>query len=145
MNKEEQKAFFKKIFEEGIPLNKFLGIKVLELSKGYAKLLVPFREEVIGDVRSRHWHGGMIASALDSAGGLATGTLLTSFEDKIATLDMRVDYLKPGKEGNILVTGKVIRSGNRSIVTNLQAFQEATEELIADGRAVFSVSRVKNA
>lgn len=101
----------------------------------------PLRPELIGNVMSGHWHGGVIATALDAAGGMAAASLLKSTKDKLATLDIRVDYLKPNKGKALLVTGEVIRSGKSSIVTNLKAFDEATSELIADGRAVFSVSR----
>ena len=101
----------------------------------------PLRPELIGNVLSGHWHGGVIATALDSAGGMAAASLLKSKSDKLATLDIRVDYLKPNKGKTLLVTGEVIRSGKSSIVTNLQAFNEETAELIADGRAVFSVRR----
>jgi len=79
----------------------------------------PFRPELIGDVRSGNWHGGVIATALDAAGGMAAASLLKSKADQLATLDIRVDY------------------------TNLQAFNETTEELLADGRAVFSVRRAE--
>jgi len=103
----------------------------------------PFRPELIGDVRSGNWHGGVIATALDAAGGMAAASLLKSKADQLATLDIRVDYLKPNRSEAIIVTGEVIRSGNSSIVTNLQAFNETTEELLADGRAVFSVRRAE--
>lgn len=143
MNKstKDRTPFFIKFYEESIPFHKFLGLKVVELKKGDVKMRFPLRPELIGNVISGHWHGGVIASALDAAGGMAAASLLTSVEDKLATLDIRVDYLKPNKGKALIVTGKVIRSGNRSIVTNLQAFDEESEELVADGRAVFSVRR----
>ena len=140
----DRTAFFIKFYEENIPFHKFLGLKVIELKKGYVKMRFPFRPELIGDVRSGNWHGGVIATALDAAGGMAAASLLKSKADQLATLDIRVDYLKPNRSEAILVTGEVIRSGNSSIVTNLQAFNEKTEELLADGRAVFSVRRVED-
>jgi len=138
---KERTAFFIKFYEESIPFHKFLGLKVLELKKGYVKMRLPFRPELIGNVLSGHWHGGVIATALDSAGGMAAASLLKSREDKLATLDIRVDYLKPNKGKALIVTGEVIRSGTSSIVTNLKAFDEENKELLADGRAVFSVRR----
>lgn len=140
---KNRSAFFIKYYEENIPFHKFLGLKVLELKKGYAKMRIPLRPELIGDVRSGNWHGGVMATALDAAGGMAAASLLTSAADKLATLDIRVDYLKPNRSKAIIVTGEIIRSGNSTIVTNLQAFNEETEELLADGRAVFSVRRAE--
>lgn len=140
---KDRTAFFIKFYEENIPFHKFLGLKVMELKKGFAKMRFPFKPEFIGDVRSGNWHGGVIATALDAAGGMAAASLLTSPADKLATLDIRIDYLKPNRSEAIIVTGKIIRAGNSSIVTNLQAFNEDTEELLADGRAVFSVKRAE--
>ena len=100
---ETPKHFFKQLMEEAIPLHKFLGIELLEMKKGYGKVRVPFREEVVGDIRRRRWHGGIIATVMDSVGGFAAGTYLTSFEDKIATVDMRVDYLWGATESAIVV------------------------------------------
>ncbi len=138
---KDKSAFFIKFYEESIPFHKFLGLKVLELKKGTVKMRFPLRPEFMGNIMSGHWHGGVLASALDAAGGMAAASLLTSVEDKLATLDIRVDYLKPHKGKALIVTGKVLRSGKSSIVTNLQAFDEESEELLADGRAVFSVRR----
>ena len=51
---------FKMMMEQSIPLHKFLGIELLEMRKGYGKVRVPFREEVMGDIRIRRWHGGLL-------------------------------------------------------------------------------------
>lgn len=141
MTKKERAAKFIKFYEENIPFHKFLGLKVLELGKGAVKLRVPLRAELIGEVRGGHWHGGVVATALDAAGGMAAASLLKSPADKLSTLDIRVDYLKHCKGKAIIATGKVIRAGKTSMVLDLKAYDEASEELLADGRAVFSVKR----
>ena len=137
---ETPKHFFKQLMEEAIPLHKFLGIELLEMKKGYGKVRVPFREEVVGDIRRRRWHGGIIATVMDSVGGFAAGTYLTSFEDKIATVDMRVDYLWGATESAIVVDGTVIRAGS-TMVTTMRAWQEGSEELLAEGKAVYNIRR----
>ncbi len=83
----------KKTIEELIPIQKFLGVELIELRQGYAKVKVPFREEVIGDFRRRRWHGGIIATIMDSVGGIAGGTYFTSLKDKMAIIDLtRIMY-----------------------------------------------------
>lgn len=143
--KEQDKTpnpFFKQLMEEEIPLHKFLGIELLEMKQGYGKVRVPFRNEVMGDVRRRRWHGGIIATVMDSIGGFAAGTHLTSFEDKIATIDMRIDYLRGAKDSAIIVDGTVLRVGNRTVVTTMRAWQEDNnEELLAEGKAVYNIRR----
>ncbi|MEL6675014.1 MAG: hotdog fold thioesterase [Bacteroidota bacterium] len=129
------------VLEEAIPLHKFLGVKVLELEEGYCKMLFPFREEVIGNFMSRRWHGGIIATALDSVGGAVGMTTITSPEDKLATIDIRVDYLRGTRPSDLVVTGQLVRSGNRIIATDMEAWQEDEKKLVARGRAMYSVYR----
>lgn len=139
---ETPNPFFKQLMEEEIPLHKFLGIELLEMKQGFGKVRVPFRNEVMGDVRRRRWHGGIIATVMDSVGGFAAGTHLTSFEDKIATIDIRIDYLRGAKDSAIIVDGTVLRVGNRTVVTTMRAWQEDNnEELLAEGKAVYNIRR----
>ena len=134
----------KQIVEEFIPLHKFLEVELLEVKEGYCKLKFPFRPEVIGDPRSQRWHGGIIATAMDSAGGLVAMTTLTSAEDKVATIDIRVDYLRGTSPSDLIVVGELVRSGNRVIATKMQAWQENEEKLVAESRAMFSVYRMED-
>jgi uncharacterized protein (TIGR00369 family) len=137
---EENIAFIKKTFEETIPLHKFIGIKIEVLEKNYAKVSVPFKKELVGDFRSNRWHGGIIATIMDSVGGVLGGMHFTSLEDKLATIDLRVDYLKGAKAEAVTVEGKIVRLGNRILVTKMKAFQN--EILIAEGKGVYNFIRM---
>lgn len=139
---KENLDFFKNVVENLIPLHRFLGIKLLEIDKGYGKLLIPFRSELIGDPRSMALHGGIISTAMDSVGGVAAMTTLVSSEDKLSTIDMRVDYLSPGKAKDFFVEGSLVRSGNRIIVTKMIAYHDDPSDLIAEGKGVYNVKRV---
>lgn len=132
---------YRNVIENMIPLNQLLGFKLEEIREGYAKIRVPFREDLIGDPRARALHGGVISAAMDTVGGAAGMTTLTSFEDKLSTIDMRVDYLLPGKPLDLIVEGEIIRSGNRIIVTRMTAWQEDPSKPIADGKGVYNVKR----
>lgn len=134
------KEFFREVIEQFIPLHQLLGIKLVDLKEGFAGMLVPFRPELIGDPRSQALHGGVIAMALDSVGGAAAMTTLLSPDDKLSTIDMRIDYLRPGKPKDFYVEGELARSGNRIIVTRMIAFHERGE-LIAEGKGVYNVRR----
>jgi len=138
MDKKE----IKKAIEELIPIHKFLGVELLEIKQGYAKVKVPFREEVIGDFRRRRWHGGIIATIMDSVGGIAGGTYFTSINDKMATIDLRVDYLKPAEASAIIVEGEIVRLGKTILVTRMKAYQENTDELISEGKGVYNFIRM---
>ena len=131
----------KKAIEELVPIHKFLGVELLEIRKGYAKVKVPFREEVIGDFMRRRWHGGIIATIMDSVGGIAGGTYATSPKDKMATIDLRVDYLKPAEASAIIVEGEIVRLGKSILVTRMKAYQEGNDELISEGKGVYNFIR----
>jgi uncharacterized protein (TIGR00369 family) len=134
---------FKNIIEEYIPFNKVVGFKLLEVKENFVSILIPYRPELIGDVRRGSIHGGVIATAMDAVGGAAGITTLKHFEDKLSTIDLRVDYLAPGKPKDIITEGSIVKSGSRVIFTRMIAYHDDRENLIAEGRGVYSVTRTK--
>jgi uncharacterized protein (TIGR00369 family) len=129
------------LMETIVPLHQYLGVKFLEVRNGYARLLIPFRPEWVGEPRGKRWHGGLIATALDSVGGAAAMTTLASFDDRVATIDMRVDYLRPSGPQDLVAEGEIIRNGNSVIVARMWACHPGNPDILAEGRAVFRVRR----
>ncbi len=129
------------LMEGGIPFHRFLGLKVESLSFGHVVLRLPFREEFLGDVRRPALHGGIISTLIDTAGGLAAWSHF-SIQDKLATVDMRVDYLLPGPKDDIMAEARVRRLGNRMAVTHTLLTPAGDREaIIAEGRAVYNIRR----
>ena len=121
---------------------KFIGVKVLEIDEGFVKLLFPFRDEFVGHPLKMRLHGGYTATAIDLAGGVASMTFMTSPEDDVATIDMRIDYLLPGKAKDIIAEGKVLSKRKRSVVTDMKVYHAGEDgKLIAVGRGVFRINR----
>lgn len=135
------KDFIKKMAEEIIPLHKFLGLEIIELEEGYAKVKIPYRKEVVGDVRRDRWHGGIIATVMDSVGGIVGTTFSSSTKDKMATIDIRVDFLKAAQTKALIVEGELVRLGNRIMVTKMRAFEEGEKDLLAEGKGVYNFIR----
>ncbi|QSS97385.1 hotdog fold thioesterase [Psychroflexus sp. ALD_RP9] len=140
-----QDDFVKKMVEEFVPIHKFLGLKLLDIKTDFAKVKVPFRPEVVGDIRSNRWHGGIITTIMDSVGGLVGGTHLSSLEDKMSTIDIRVDFLRPAHNEAIIVEGETVRLGKRILVTKMKAYlaNDPKQELLAEGKGVYSFIRLK--
>jgi uncharacterized protein (TIGR00369 family) len=136
---DTSRKFIIETIEEKIPIHKFLGLKVDILEKSFVRVTVPFRDEVVGDIRSNRWHGGMIATIMDSVGAIVGITHFTSIEDRLSTIDLRTDFLKGAEAVPIQVEGKVVRFGNRILVTKMKAFQN--KELIAEGKGVYNFSK----
>lgn len=139
---EFAKKIFIDIVENKIPMAKLIGVKVIEIDEGYVKLLFPYSEDFIGDPRTKRLHGGFTATAIDLAGGVASMTYMTSPDDDVATIDMRIDYLRPGKAKDIIAEGKVLSKRRRSIVTEMTIYHpDDKNKTIAIGRGVFSIKR----
>lgn len=137
------KDLYVNIFNELIPFNKHLGLKLAELTEGFAKATIGFKPELVGDSRIQAIHGGVISAAMDAVGGIAGITTLHSIEDKIVTVDMRVDYIRSARNTGLIIEARIVRSGNRIITTNMQVFAENDGTLVAEGRGVYHVSRKK--
>jgi len=129
------------IIEKAIPFDLFLGIKVEEIRPGYARLRLPFRPEFVGDVRRPALHGGVISTLVDTCGGTAVWASCQP-EDRVATIDLRVDYLRPAPAGDLIAVGEVKLLGNRvgnSAVTILSAMEQGL--VVAEGRGVYNIRK----
>lgn len=96
------------------------------------RITFPTSENVIGNSITGILHGGVIASVLDITGGftllvnlcekykeLPSDVLLEKLS-KMATIDLRVDYLRPGRGGSFTATGKTLRVGNKIAVCSME-------------------------
>lgn len=127
--------------ETVIPYNAFLGLKVDEVREGFARLRLPFRPEFVGDVRRPAQHGGLISFLVDTCGGVAVWTCCC-LEDRIATIDLRVDYLRPAPPDDLVAEAEVRLLGNRVGNATVRIFAAGNpEETVAEGRGVYNVRR----
>lgn len=138
---EAQLALVRTIMSENIPFNRELGIEVGALSVGRAVLSIPFRAALIGDSARPALHGGVISALLDTAGGAAVWTAI-GLHDRPSTIDLRVDYLRPGRAETLIAEAEVLRMGNRVGVTSIRAYHpDRPGETIAEGKGVYAVKR----
>ncbi len=81
-------------FCEAIPYNGWLGLEVANVDERSLTLRMPFAERLVGNPISGALHGGVLSAALDATTG---ATVFVSLEERvrIATLDLRIDYLRP--------------------------------------------------
>ena len=127
------------IFENQIPANNMFGMKVLSISVGKVEVFVPFKAEFIGDYRQGFWHGGILASIADAAGGLAGFTTLNSPADKINTIDMRIDYLAPAIKADVFVEVTLIKVGKRILNADVIIYQADKNNPVAVARCAYSL------
>lgn len=129
-------------FMDQIPFNQVLGIHLDGLEPGFCRMSVPFREDLIGDPMRRALHGGVISAVMDTCGGAAVWTECEP-QDRISTVDLRVDYLRKGQPEDLIVDAQVLRVGNRVGVTEMVAYHEGRRhEPVASGKGVYNVRRM---
>lgn len=142
---DEVAAQIRAFFNEGIPFNRFLGMELLTLGAGTARMRLPFRPELVGDPFRPALHGGVIATLLDATGGAAVWSML-GLSDRVSTIDIRVDYLRPARLDELIAEGAVRRVGNRVGVASIRAFHPSHEaETVAEAMGVFSIRREADA
>ncbi|MCW8138945.1 MAG: hotdog fold thioesterase [Planctomycetota bacterium] len=131
----------RQIFDEAIPFNRFLGLRLLTVERGRVLASLPFRPELIGDPLRPALHGGVISMVADTVGGSAVWSL-TGPGDRVATIDLRVDYLRPGRALELQASAEVLRVGNRVGVSSIRAFHpDDPERPVAVAMGVYTVKR----
>lgn len=85
-----------------VPHNAALGLEVIRVSRGDVWVRLPYAEKLVGNPETGALHGGAVSSAMDAAGGLAVMAKLGT-AGGIATLDLRIDYMRAAKRGEDVV------------------------------------------
>jgi len=144
--KAEYIALVSNIIENHIPFNKLLGLRLESMDPKAPALRFDMRPELVGNSRRGILHGGVISAVLDATGGFAIMLALAkepkpgekiSFPN-MGTIDLRVDYLRPGRGKHFISTAKVVRLGNRIAVTHMELAND-DGELISTGAAAYVV------
>ena len=142
---KNMEARLRQVFEESVPFNRVLGLKVESTDPDAPKLRFDMKPELIGNPRRQILHGGVISATLDVAGGLAIMLSLAHEMDgtpetfpNIGTIDLRVDYLRPGRGKYFIATAKIVRKGSRIAVIHMELHNDAGE-LIATGGGAYVV------
>jgi len=138
------------IFEERVPFNNVIGMKFGVKGKDEGVVSFSMKDELVGNVMFGSLHGGVLATVIDAVGGFTTylglidrNKSLTEMEklerfSKIGTIDLRVDYIRPGKGKNFVASAVLLRTGKKIAVTRMEVRNEASL-LIAAGAGTFIV------
>lgn len=141
----------KKIFEEMIVFNRVLGLKITAITPSWVKARIDMRNELVGHYAYNRVHGGVISASLDALGGLAVMAAIGARHmdetpqqrlqrfAKLGTIDLRVDYLRPGIGSWFAMRAEVMRLGSRVASTRME-FLGADGKLLSTGSAAYIVS-----
>jgi len=123
------------IFVYDMPFNRELGLELKRLDCDYAELKFANQTKLVGNAAQKILHGGVIAAVLDVAAGLVCVTSSLIRRDKpdhplleaemrqrlskMGTIDLRVDYLRPGRGEYFIASASLIRAGNKVSVARV--------------------------
>ena len=139
------------MFSEKIPFNKLLGLTIGSMDHERVQVSFAMRNELMGHYARGMVHGGVISSVIDVTGGLAAfmgvqekmtdKSLAAKFEKfgRVSTIDLRVDFLRPGLGSVFTATAFPLRLGNKVAVTRIE-FTNEKQELIAVGTGSYIVA-----
>jgi uncharacterized protein (TIGR00369 family) len=144
-------ASLKAIFEEKIVFNQVLGLKITSLKPDRVAGRIDMKNELVGHYGYNRIHGGVISAGLDAMGGLAVMAAigvrhmdeaplqrLHRFA-KLGTIDLRIDYLRPGISDYFELRAEVMRLGSRVASTRME-FLGADGTLLSTGAGAYIVS-----
>jgi uncharacterized protein (TIGR00369 family) len=116
------------------PFMRFLGLKLLRSEPGLVEVGLPFREEFMRHDGSDWYHGGVISALADIVGDYA---VITETGVGVPTIDLRVDYLRPARRGDLVGVGRTVRIGKTVSVADVE-IRDESGTLVAVARAVYA-------
>lgn len=126
---------------QSAPFHRFLGVAFVEYETGRVVIECPFREELLVNKEKEIVHGGVLSTFLDIAGHYA---VLSSAGARVPTIDLRTDYLRPGRHGPFTIEAEIDRLGRNVAVADAEVRQEQRGEVksIAIGRGTYGISHI---
>jgi len=142
---------FREIYEEKIVFNKTLGLKLVSVTPEEVVARIDMKPELVGHFGYNRIHGGVISAVLDAIGSAAVIAALTAKHmnetieqrlqrfNKLGTIDLRVDYLRPGIGAHFTIHAHALRVGSR-VGSSRMEFRGPDGTLMSTGAAAYIVS-----
>lgn len=135
---------FARQFIEAIPHARALGMVLQEIGDGRAVITMPWDARLVGDPTTGVIHGGAVSALMDTASGAAvmahpTGPLAT------ATLDLRIEYMRPATPGQTIRAAAECHHVTRSVAfVRVTATDDDAGRPVAMGTGAFTLERGKD-
>jgi len=133
-----------------MPFNQLLGWKIKQFDTQQSEVRFLWQDKLVGNPLQKILHGGVTASVLDLAGGIvAAANIIDQLDDlspqnihqslsKLSTIDLRTDFLRPGRGQEFIATARIIRSGSKVAVARMELHNEKNDH-IAFGTGTYMV------
>ena len=125
-----------------VPHSAALGLEIGEAQEGRGVMRVPWREDLVGDPNTGALAGGVITALLDHVCGYGVRLAMAEMNFPIATLDLRIDYMRASKKGVAVTAVAHCYKVTRSIAfVRAHAYDDDPDDPIATAQASFILNR----
>ncbi len=130
----------KSIFGSAIPHVKDLGIEPLDAQGGKALMRLPYQDRLVGNPETGVLHGGVVTTLIDTVCGIAVLTSLAR-PQPIATLDLRIDYLRPATpHADLFARAEVYKITSQVVFVRATAYQSDVDDMVASAVGTFMLT-----
>ena len=114
------------------PFNSWMDLRIAALTEEFVDVVLVWKPEM-ANARLDVAHGGILSALIDAAADYAIAAKLGR---AVPTIDLRVDFHQPAKQGNLRARARVVRLGGTLAVAEAEAF-DADDRLVASGRGTY--------
>jgi uncharacterized protein (TIGR00369 family) len=130
-------------FVDGVPHHRALGLTVVEIRRAEAVFQLPYHAKLVGNPDTGALHGGAITALVDACSGAAVFSALPELKP-IATLDLRIDYLRAGDAGrDITCRAHCYRLTRNVAFTRAVAYHDDEADPIATSMGTFMLDTTR--
>lgn len=138
----ETKAQIARTFMSALPHAKDLGMTLTEMENGHAEITMAYDTRLIGDPETGVIHGGAVSALMDTCGGAAV-LCHSAAPISTATLDLRIDYMRPATPGHTITAKAECYHMTRSVAfVRATAMDHDTDRPVATATGAFAITYV---
>jgi uncharacterized protein (TIGR00369 family) len=136
----ERRVRLVRAFARHVPHNEALGMHLIEMTATEVTFALPYDARLVGNPDTGTLHGGAITALLDATSGTAVFAALPELVP-LATLDLRIDYLRPAEPGQpVRATATCYKLTHNVAFTRAVAYHDDPADAIAHAVGTFMLS-----